>query len=97
MNFSVYPRGRNSHHIKPPDDAGNTTGVKRTPDVDPRETEAGEAEHSAERAGVAGFALLTCSGFYQTHINPAELSASLFLAAFRLFLKSTRCIFQLLL
>lgn len=46
--------------------------------------------------GAAGFAPLTCSGFYQTHINPAELSASLFLAAFRLFLKSTRCIFQLL-
>ena len=50
MNFSVHPSGRNSHHIKPPDDAGNTTGVKRTPDVDPRETEEGEAEHSGERA-----------------------------------------------
>ena len=56
MNFSVYPRGRNLHHIKPPDDAGNTTGVKRTPDVDPRETKAGEAEHSGE-----GWLALLCS------------------------------------
>lgn len=103
MNFSVHPSGRNSHHIKPPDNAGNTTGVKGTPDLDQGEREEGEvevrnqAEQPGERAGGGlAFALLPCSGFYQMHIHSAGLSAGLSLAALRVSLKSTQCILQLL-
>lgn len=71
--LSPFPGDRNSHHVKPPDNAGNTAGEKGTSDLDQGEMEEGAAEvrnqagQPGERAaGRAGTALLTCSVFYQT-------------------------------
>lgn len=88
------PRGRNSHHIKPPDNAGSMAGVKETLDLGQEGMEESEAEikkqeeQPGERAREEPallFALLPVS------TGPAlvlqHFSASPFLAMFRLFLK----------
>lgn len=71
------PRGRNSHHIKPPDNAGSMAGVKDSGLGSRRDgvewgwdQKAGRTAWGKSRGG-AGSALCTYTGFYWTSFSSA--------------------------